>query len=208
MVEPTADEPTADKTSTADKIRDAAAELFTARSYADVTVDQVADAADVTKGAVYHHFESKEGLYLDTLLRDLERARLRHEAAASEPGTSRERLRALTASFLTLTPRERALVRLVRRDANVFAEPTRGRLVAAYQAAVPDPIARILRDAVRAGEVIPADPRILAWSFVALVEVLLTDYADERFASNDEKLDYLMSVFFRGCEWTARGADA
>ncbi len=39
----------------------AAASLFTARNYADVTMDQIAVACSVTKGALYHHFKSHEG---------------------------------------------------------------------------------------------------------------------------------------------------
>lgn len=192
---------------TAEKIRAAAAELFVRRSYADVTIDQVAEAAEVTKGAVYHHFDSKEGLYLDTLLRDLERKQRLHEHAADLGGSCRERLGALTASFLALPDLERKLVRLVRRDANIFAEPARTQLIDAYQAAVPAPIERILRDGVRDGEIIPVDPRLLAWQFVALVEVLLTDYAGLRFGCDEDRLNYVMGVFFRGCEWTRAGDD-
>jgi AcrR family transcriptional regulator len=41
----------------------AAAREFGARPYADVTVTALARAAEVTTGALYHHFESKLGLY-------------------------------------------------------------------------------------------------------------------------------------------------
>lgn len=41
----------------------AAAREFGSRPYADVTVTALATAADVTTGAIYHHFESKLGLY-------------------------------------------------------------------------------------------------------------------------------------------------
>jgi AcrR family transcriptional regulator len=204
MPQPTA---SPDAPTTADKIRAAAAALFVARNYADVTIDQVADAARVTKGAVYHHFTSKEGLYLDTLLRDLARKRQLHEAAADGPGSCRDRLRALTAAFLALPDAERKLAQLVRRDANTFAADARAKLVEAYQAAIPDPIERILRDGIAAGEIIPGDPRLLAWQFVAMVEVVLTDYAAGRFARDEDRLNYVLSLFFRGCEWTARGGN-
>lgn len=192
---------------TADRIRAAAAELFVHRSYADVTIDQVAEAAEVTKGAVYHHFSSKELLYFDVLLGDLARKRKLHETAARLGASCRERLRSLTAAFLALPDLERRLIQLVRRDANTFAPESRARLVDAYQAAVPAPIEAILRDGVRDGEIVPCDPRLLAWQFVAMVEVLLTDYATERFGSDEDRLNYVMNVFFRGCEWTPRGGN-
>lgn len=41
----------------------AAAREFGSRPYADVTVTALAEAAHVTTGALYHHFESKLGIY-------------------------------------------------------------------------------------------------------------------------------------------------
>jgi AcrR family transcriptional regulator len=41
----------------------AARRLFVARGYAGTTLDQVAGAAGVTKGAVYHHFSGKRDLF-------------------------------------------------------------------------------------------------------------------------------------------------
>jgi AcrR family transcriptional regulator len=41
----------------------AARSLFGRNGYAQTSVDEIADAARVTKGAVYHHFASKEALF-------------------------------------------------------------------------------------------------------------------------------------------------
>jgi len=187
------------KQATAAKIIAAAAELFVARNYADVTVDQVALKAEVTKGAVYHHFNSKEELYVAMLRADLERKRAVHQRAVNALGSCRDRLRALTASFLALPDNERQLITLVRRDANIFDNPLRDELVRAYQRALPDPIEAIIRDGIRDGEIMPGDPRLLAWQYIALFEVLLTPYASERFAKDEDKLNYVMSTFFYGC---------
>jgi AcrR family transcriptional regulator len=48
-------------------VLDAARAAFGARGYAQASVDEIAAAAGVTKGAVYHHFESKEALFLAAL---------------------------------------------------------------------------------------------------------------------------------------------
>jgi AcrR family transcriptional regulator len=45
------------------RVIDAAIELFRTRSYADVTVSQIAELAGVAKGSVYRHFPSKEALF-------------------------------------------------------------------------------------------------------------------------------------------------
>lgn len=48
---------------TADKLLDIAQEIFTQRGYAAATTQEVIDKAGVTKGALYHHFSSKQALF-------------------------------------------------------------------------------------------------------------------------------------------------
>lgn len=48
---------------TARQVIDSATQLFTERGFADVSLDDVAQAAGVTRGAVYHHFRNKSGLF-------------------------------------------------------------------------------------------------------------------------------------------------
>ena len=62
----------------ADDVTRAAVELFATRGYANTSVQQIVEAAGVTKGAMYHYFESKDdllfGIY-DSLL-SLQKAHL------------------------------------------------------------------------------------------------------------------------------------
>ncbi|MCW2928557.1 MAG: hypothetical protein JWM86_2525 [Thermoleophilia bacterium] len=44
-----------------------ARELFEARSYDDVSIDDLCAAAGVSKGLLYHYFEGKHGLYVDVV---------------------------------------------------------------------------------------------------------------------------------------------
>jgi AcrR family transcriptional regulator len=53
---------------TRDAIVAAAAMFFGERGFAATSIDEIAAAADVAKGAVYHHFPSKEALF-ETVLR-------------------------------------------------------------------------------------------------------------------------------------------
>lgn len=69
----------------------AAVTQFGARSFDEVTVGELAAAAEVTTGALYHHFGSKLGLY-DFVRQDVEQRlldRMEGAIAASAPGSER-----------------------------------------------------------------------------------------------------------------------
>jgi TetR/AcrR family transcriptional regulator len=69
------------KARTESTILGAAETLFLERGFHGVTVEQVAEAADVAVGSIYVHFDSKEGLYLALLERAFEVERSYMEAA-------------------------------------------------------------------------------------------------------------------------------
>ena len=51
------------RAATREAILQAAEDLFSRRGFAATTVDQIAAAAGVAKGAVYHHFPAKEAMF-------------------------------------------------------------------------------------------------------------------------------------------------
>ena len=50
------------QTNVADDVTRAAVDLFAAQGYANTSVQQIVEAAGVTKGAMYHYFQSKDDL--------------------------------------------------------------------------------------------------------------------------------------------------
>jgi AcrR family transcriptional regulator len=183
---------------TSARIIAAARTLFVSSNYADVTTDMIAGAAGVTKGGLYHHFPSKESLYTSMMLDDFERKRRLFEQAVASSGTARERLGRLTSDFLELPDEERQLAGLIRRDINIFKGDDRDRLVRAYQLALPEQIEAIIRDGISDGELAPGDPRILSWSFVALVELAVSRYAYDILGNTASRLDHVLDLFFDG----------
>ncbi|GAB11555.1 putative transcriptional regulator [Gordonia araii NBRC 100433] len=76
----------ADAALTAQRVLDSATDLFASRGFADVSLDDVAQAAAVTRGAVYHHYRNKAGLF--SAVADRLQARVADAvvAAATEAG--------------------------------------------------------------------------------------------------------------------------
>ncbi|MCP4853510.1 MAG: TetR/AcrR family transcriptional regulator [Fuerstiella sp.] len=184
--------------STVASIMAAAKSLFLAKNYAEVTMDRIAEKSDLTKGALYHHFSSKEELYLEMMHADLAQKREIFTAAIDSSEDCRERLRQLTKAFFDLPPEKRELIKLVQRDINVFRDPARANLVRAYQQSLPELVERVIRDGIENGKLAPGDPRLLSWHFVSMVQVTLDLYADSLFDDSDQKLDYVLNLFFDG----------
>ena len=77
----------------------AAVKQFGERPFDDVTVGQLAAAADVTTGALYHHFGSKLGLY-DFVRDDVERRLLDRMEGAIAASASLDRSAAVMAALV------------------------------------------------------------------------------------------------------------
>ena len=69
------------------RIAEAALELFVRQGYRETTVDQIAEAAGVSRRTVFHHFPGKESLLLDHLAgrREVALKHLRERPAAEPP---------------------------------------------------------------------------------------------------------------------------
>lgn len=91
-----------DAESTRRALIDSAVTLFTERGYAATSLDEVARRAEVTKGALYHHFGGKQALF-EAAFDAVERtamARLTEIAAA--PGDRWQRVAAGVRHYLTV----------------------------------------------------------------------------------------------------------
>lgn len=176
----------------------AAQRLFVSNSYDDITMTRIAEEAGVTKGAIYHHFKGKEALFMQMMAWYLGELEATLQTAVNQPGSARQRLQHLTTLYLNKPLPEQRGIQLVRRDSNRFGGPSRDALIKAYQAALPNQIETILADGMASGEIMPGDARLLAWQFVAIVEVSLTSYARQQFNSPEKMAAYVTAVFFDG----------
>ncbi len=77
----------------------AAVKQFGARPFDQVTVGDLAAAAEVTTGAIYHHFDSKHGLYA-FVREDVERRLLDRMEGAMAAGNETDRSASVQAALL------------------------------------------------------------------------------------------------------------
>src|SRR2546427_5492915 len=74
--------------------------LFATRGYPDVSVDEIVQAARLTKGALYHHFKDKQELFRGVVEEIQKEIRGRLSLAAARPGDGAVRLRAACHEYL------------------------------------------------------------------------------------------------------------
>jgi AcrR family transcriptional regulator len=185
---------------TINTILEAARVLFVKRNYADVTITELAAQANVSAGALYHHFSSKEDIYLRMMHQFLEQIKdvLQTAIEQDSAGSSRDRLRQSVLAFLQLPQEFLGVLRLVRRDINIFSDPERTELIHAYQKAIPDQVESILEDGIFDGDIQPVDSRLLAWQMIALVEVSLHPESRKVLGDHEKMADYVVSLFLDG----------
>lgn len=103
-----------DAARTARHVLEAATGLFATRGYANVSLDDVASSASVTRGAIYHHYRNKANLFtaVASLLQSSVAAAVL-TAAEQADGDAADRLRAGSHAFLdaiTAAPAARVLL--------------------------------------------------------------------------------------------------
>ena len=107
-----------------DEILDAALQVFAINGYRGTRLEQVAEAAGVTKGTIYHYFSSKEQLLLEAARKRRTRIFAEAEAAigdSSEPASVRLRRGHHMAWHRWCNPQSRQLLRLMISEVSVEA---------------------------------------------------------------------------------------
>lgn len=97
---------------TVQKILDTAHDLFLKQGYEQTSMQSIVEALGLSKGAIYHHFKSKEELLIRVLERDYEQHQRTLEETLHEPGlTGLQKIRRLVYVSLT-SPSQREQVRI------------------------------------------------------------------------------------------------
>lgn len=81
-------------------------QLFNERGFNATSLDDVANALQVTKPTIYHYFENKDDILFECVKLGLESIRKAAEAVESAGGTGIERLTALMRDFAIIMTKD------------------------------------------------------------------------------------------------------
>ncbi len=198
--------------STRMRLFQAAAELFSQKGYTATSVNEIVEAAGVTKPALYYHFGNKEGLYLKMLeeaSRDLE---LEIQQAVATPGDAVTRIRTLCDRLMEMVITHLALVRLMHA---MYYGPPQGAPYFDFEAVhqqVLQATVKLVEEGIREGSIRTGDPTDIAWVILGVTSTcmdLQLCHAD--IAPGREGLQRLLKLIGTGIatsESTARGEDS
>ena len=155
------------------RILDAALSVFSRRGYRDTSVEEVAAAAQTSKGGLYFHFPGKQVLFRALLDVSARRLRERVEAAIPEEGTPVARADAALLTVLRAFAEHRTMARLFMIEALGAGPEFSERLLEMHDEFI-GVIKHHLDDAVEAGAVPPVDTELASrvW-FGAVNEIIL-----------------------------------
>lgn len=177
------------KAETRAALLDAAGRVFARRGYHAASVEEVADEAGYSTGALYSNFEGKEDLFLALLQHEIERQTEGVAAAVAERGSIDERARGGAEYWVEFLDREPELVLLFMEFwAYAVRNPEiRSRFAARY-AEVRASLARIIDEGARElGVELSRPPEQLA----AAIDALADGFALQKLADPDSVPDEL-----------------
>jgi len=169
------------KTTRKEEIIRVAANLFSQKSYHDVTMDQIAEKVGVAKGTIYLYFESKENLYLEILEETYEEIEsiLEKEIAKKDPAP--QKLRKMLMLIFKFYLENLDVLRILSRDEThlirehyEFTEHWRVKGVRFYQ--------KILEKGINEGSFRPVNTELTALIIFGLVRSVMFFYHTDKSA--------------------------
>lgn len=190
------------------RILEVAERLFAARGYDAVSIQDIADAAGVSKANVFHHFGSKEKLYFSVLNTACGNAARRLDDLERHDQPIGTRLARFAAEHLADLHKHQAVMRLILRE--LLNDGSRQGPVLAQQV-FGDKFARlvsILRDSQARGELrADLDPSLIAALLIGAnvfffqAHEVLRHFPDVSYAGNDDCFtDQLADLLLRGIQ--------
>jgi AcrR family transcriptional regulator len=180
---------------TRQRILEAAEDVFAAHGWQEASIVKITERAGVAQGSFYRYFVSKQAVF-DELVSDLNRrVRRAMSEGAAMGSTAAEAERFGFEAFFRYTAEHPALYRVIRQAE--FASPEAFRHH--YERIAQGYIAT-LTSAMEAGEMIQADPELLAYALMGIGEMVGLKWI--LWEGNDgvpsDKVDDMMTFILRG----------
>lgn len=181
------------------RVLEAAAQLFSERRFDEVSMEEIAQHAEVGKGTLYTYFANKEDLYFAVVFEGIARLNESLVEGAIDPGAPEERLRQMVHRIVSFFSQNRYFFRLLAIEDN-RTEGGKGdgrRRWHEERRAQLEAIETVLRSGQDAGVFRIAHPTVEAHILRDMVRTVMVNTRDLDLTV-DEIVDIILRVFLSG----------
>jgi AcrR family transcriptional regulator len=183
---------------TAERIREAAIDLFSRNGFHATGVSELAAAAELGVGALYYHIGSKEQLLWEVLRVHIDEAAAAAEAVLESDLAAVEKMRQLVHHHVRIIAAHAREVRIYVRDAEAVTGD-RAEVLQAGRERVEDAWRSVFTEGV-AQRVLVTDDHVVVNGVLGMLNMLYMWYRPDREDSPDAIADKLCNVILSGIE--------
>lgn len=178
----------------------AARRLFAESGYRGLSMREIADAAGVTKAALYYHFRDKEALFVAVIHAMVQEFGAMAAAAQLGAPTQRAAIEQIVCAIMAQPPEQKALTQLVSQELYQLAEAHRAVLVEEYHRLFLAKLHEVLARGVEAGEFRTLDPVVTTWALLGMLQPFFAPTTMGRASRTQtpEVVVELLRIFFDG----------
>lgn len=180
-----------------ERILRAATALFAQRGFYAVSISDVAEEAGLVKSAIYHHFPSKEALYIAVLDQACRASRAEMEKGAKGK-TWRERLRGATFVLAHVVgPRSHILGLIIEGITQIApgGDPAQADAMVSLRREFVSVLSREIASGIAAGEIKRLDPD---WAAACLIGLVASALQAAPNREEKERVSEALDLFFNG----------
>jgi AcrR family transcriptional regulator len=178
-------------------ILNAACALFAQQGYMRASIADLADACKLSRGALYHYFDSKEAILFAILDAHVRQMIADVEAAMARQSTSLDRFRAAIRAIVELNARSSNEQRLILNDLSFLAEAEQN-AVKALQRQLVDIVSDLLIRLDTEGKIVKRSKKVYTMMLFGMLNFSHTWYDPKGDIEPKEFADMVVSLFLYG----------
>ncbi|MCP4615746.1 MAG: TetR/AcrR family transcriptional regulator [Bradyrhizobium sp.] len=189
-------------------ILNTACALFAQQGYMRASIAELADACRLSRGALYHYFDSKEAILFAILDGHVHRMIADVEAAMSRQSATLDRFRAAIRAIVELNARSSNEQRLILNDLGFLAEAEQ-KEIKALQRQLVDTVSDLLIRLDTEGRIVKRSKKVYTMMLFGMLNFSHTWYDPKGDIAPKEFADMVVDLFLYGFRMPAgKGADA
>jgi AcrR family transcriptional regulator len=177
---------------------DTAIDCFARYGYQATSIDRIAKAAGVTKGALYYHFKDKEELFVAIVAEYLVGISTMIDEVNSSGTDTRTQITELVRRILAQPPEQRSIIRLASQELSNVSPENRARFLEMYHSRFIGRITALLTAGMARGDLRPMNANIATWALLGMMYPYFHPAPPSQALPTETVVDALLAIYLDG----------